>query len=106
MEARGIYHHLVLSQEQNDNEIKTSNHGDDKRSIMTEDDIKIKVNETNKPPSHSNIKTETEELKQSQISTTAAGVSIWMIMRLTKKTEWFYNLLGLLGATLMGISTP
>jgi len=103
METRGIYHHLVMSQEQNDTET-TSNH-DDNHSIMTEDNIIINVKETNESPANSSIKTETEELKQSQTSTTAAGVSIWMILRLTKKTEWFYNLLGLLGATLMGIST-
>jgi len=104
MEMRGIYCHLVMSQEQNDDGIKSSNQDDDKCSNVA---VKpIKSEESIKPPAHLNIETEEDELKQHSPSTATQGVSIWMILRLTKQTEWFYNLLGLFGATLMGISTP
>ena len=104
MEMRGIYHHLVMSQEQNDDGIESSNQDDDKCSNVAVKPIKLE--ESIKPPAHPNIETEEDELEQPSTSTATQGVSIWMILRLTKQTEWLYNLLGLFGATLMGISTP
>ena len=95
MEKRGLYYHLVMSQEKSDTTDTVSDHDDDTRSNMTAVNQVRKFSEP--------LKTESQPEKN---TTKSAPVSLWTILKLTKTTEWFFNLFGLFGATLLGLSTP
>lgn len=109
MNKRGLYYHLVESQEQNFTSDEVDSHHDSNLEPLEQD--KSTTDELSQNPLKTHPQTE-EKINKSiqpplplQRASKDKDVSMWEILKLNKP-EWEYITLGVIGSAILGLSTP
>lgn len=109
MIKRGLYYHLVESQEQNVTSVEVDEHQESNLEPLEQD--KSKSDPLSEIPPKTHPQTEEKIISSIQQPLPLQSVnkdkeiSMWEILKLNKP-EWEYITLGVIGSALLGLSTP
>lgn len=109
MNKRGLYYHLVESQEHNVTSDEVDEHQEFNLEPLEQDnsnpDALSQISPIMQPQTEEKTNISTQQSLPLQSVNKDKDISMWEILKLNKP-EWVYITLGVIGSALLGLSTP